>query len=237
MLILSAKPHVFVKSITRFYIIVSNAMANKTLLYLKNETYELEISEVENIIAYETLVSDQYSLKMVASPQEIIKLFLNRENIKSEINQENIYKIHLTSEKEIELIKEEILEHFLNASNLQIETSKVQEMRYELSYFTDLEPKEAEVYASENPSTILNIDLKKRVILLGYSLEDAVGKLNNALDEEVFTAGHSNLSKLPRIHFVKRKLTAKPTKYLKSKGFKIQEVEVLATQYKIVDNT
>lgn len=218
-------------------LIVSNAMANETLLYLKNDTYELEISEVESIINCETLLSDQYSLKMVASPKEIIKLFLNKENIKSEIKQENIYKIHLTSEKEIKLIQEEILEHFLNASNLQIETFKVKEMRYELSYFTDLEPKEAEIYASNNSSAILNIDLKKRVILSGYSLEDVVDKLNDALDEEVFTAGKSNLAKLPRIHFVKRKLNSKPINYLKSKGFVIQEVEVLSTQYKIVDNT
>lgn len=215
-------------------VMVFTAVANETLLYLKNDTYELEISEMDGIVSYEKVVSDKYSLEMVANSEAIIKRFLQNENVVSDLNQDKDYKISLTSNAEIRHIREEVLNHFLKVSKLQVETSEAKEERLELSYLSDKEPKDGEIYPSNN-TVSLNIQLEKRIILSGYSLENVVDNLNEGLEQELFVAGKSNIEELPRIHFLKRKLTSKPQKYLRSKGFEIKEVEVLAREFRIVE--
>lgn len=190
---------------------------------VRTEVFELEVTKVIDIVPYEIVASNDKSLKITAKTSEIID-YLYPQEIESELDFDQMYKIEVNSDKNIDDIKQDILYHFLKAVGLNISYKLHEQTKYILSYTTDLKACEAQLSESKNSSTKLNIQFKKRVLLKGLSLQASVESLNNALKSDIFEAGESDLVALPKMYFLKSKLENDPVEYLKAKGFEVEEV-------------
>ncbi len=191
---------------------------------VRTEVFELELTKVKEIVPYNILTNSDKSLKITAKTSEIID-YLFSEEVESELNFDQMYKLTVESDKDIEEIKKDILYYFLKGAGLKFDFRSHTQTNYILSYFSGLDSCEARLSESDNATSQLNIQFKKRILLKGLSLESSVKCLNEALDTNIFEVGESDLVALPKMYYVKRKLQKETVEYLKSKGFEVEEIE------------
>jgi hypothetical protein len=202
---------------TSFYLLAGDTYTVRT------ETFVLEVTKVEDIVPYKIHSASDKSLKLTAKTSEVID-YLYPVQIDSEIDSDQMYRIVVESNKDIDDIRKEVLYHFLNAVGLKVEYMQYEQINYSLSYASGVNERKSKLLASDNASVRLSIFFNRRVVLRGYSLESSVEKLNEAIDCDIFEAAESDLAALPRIIFLKRKLRNDPVEYLKSKGFGVEAV-------------
>lgn len=210
-------------------------LAGQDSYQVKTENYELRIEKVSPLISLRVQNDSDNSLVMTAKADKIIS-YLHEGEITFEAGFNLSYKISVESSIAIDDIKAEVLHHFLKATNLELISRQYEQNNLSLSYHSDLEMKETEMESDNSSSKRLILQLDRRLIMRGLSLESCVKTLNESICTSVFEVGDTNVDTLPKLHLLKRKLTDNPISYLESKGFEIEEVTRVIDASGIIDS-